>query len=189
MVYGCAATHTIWPQKDVGFHEINRADLDKRVLIASQESEFKRTIIDRITNEYKSQPVYLKIIGIADLPLEDAYQYSAVVLINACMAWTIDRTVKQFLETYGDLPSIIVLTTSGSGDVFAKLENRQIDAISSASVKEDADPVARKLIVKIKRHLSILHEPFRHRLTLCASGSAGRDAWRHYPWKRTALRR
>ncbi len=46
MVYGCAATRTIWPQKDVGFHEINRADLDKRVLIASQDSEFKRTVVE-----------------------------------------------------------------------------------------------------------------------------------------------
>ena len=69
------------------------------------------------------------------------------------MAWTIDRTVKQFLETYGDLPSIIVLTTSNSGYVFPELENRRIDAMSSASIKEDADPMAKELIKKIKRHL------------------------------------
>jgi hypothetical protein len=99
MVYGCAATRTIWPQKDVGFHEINQADLDKRLLIASPDSEFKRAVVKTIATAFQDQAVYVKIIGIAALPLEDANHYSAVVLINTCMGWTIDRTVKQFLDT------------------------------------------------------------------------------------------
>ena len=153
MVCSCTAPHYIWPQKDIGFHEINRADLDKRLLIASTDSEFKRAIVSAISTTYQDQAVYVKIIGIADLPLEDANQYSAVVLINTCMAWTIDSTVMQFLDRYGDLPSIIVLTTSNSGYVLPELENRQIDAMSSASIKADADPIAKALILKIKRRL------------------------------------
>jgi hypothetical protein len=153
MVCGCTAPHYIWPQKDIGSHEINRPDLDKRLLIASQDSEFKRAVVRTMSSTFQDQAVYVKIIGIADLPLEDANQYSAVVVIHTCMAWTIDRTVKQFLDTYGDLPSIIVLTTSDSDYVFPELENRRIDAMSSASIKENADPIAQALIIKIKRHL------------------------------------
>lgn len=153
MVFGCTAPHYIWPQKDIGFHEINRPDLEKRLLIASQDSEFKRAVVRTISATLQDQAVYIKIIGIADLSLEDANQYSAVVLINTCMGWTIDRTVKQFLGTYGELPSIIVLTTSNSGFVFPELEKGRIDAMSSASIKADADPIAKELILKIKRHL------------------------------------
>ena len=153
LLCSCAVPHYIWPKKDVGLHEINRPDLDKRVLIASRDSEFKRAIINRITNEFQDQPVYLKIIGITDLPKEDATRYSAVVLLNTCMAWTIDRTVTQFLDRYGDLPSIIVLTTSDSGNVLPDLEDRRIDAMSSASVLADADPLADEIIQRIKNRL------------------------------------
>lgn len=153
LVCSCAVPHYIWPQKDVGFHEINPPDSDKRVLIASRDSEFKRAIIDRISTEFQDQPVYLKIIGIADLPKEDASQYSAVVLINTCMAWTIDTTVEQFIDRYGHLASIIVLTTSDVGDVLPDLENRKIDAMSSASTLADADPLANEIIGRIKKHL------------------------------------
>jgi len=149
----CTIPHYIWPQKDVRFQEINLPDLDKRVLIASRDSEFKRAIIERISTEFQSQPVYLKIIGIADLPKEDAARYSAVLLINTCMAWTIEPAVAQFIDRYGQLGSIIVLTTSDGGDVLPDLENRRIDAMSSASTLADADPLANEIIERIKKHL------------------------------------
>ena len=153
LVCSCAVPHYIWPQKDVGFDEINRPDLDKRLLIASRDSEFKRVIIDRISTEFQDQPVYLKIIGIADLPKEDATRYSAVLLINTCMAWTIDTTVAQFIDRYGHLASIIVLTTSDGGNVLPDLENRRIDAMSSASTLADAAPLANEIIQRIKKRL------------------------------------
>ncbi len=153
LLFSCTVPHYIWPQKDIGFHEINRADLDERVLIASRDSEFKRAIIAKISTEFQGQPVYLKIIGIADLPKEDATRYSAVLLINTCMAWTIDTTVAQFVDRYGHLASIIVLTTSDSGDVLPDIENRKIDAMSSASTPADADPLANEIIERIKKRL------------------------------------
>jgi len=153
VVCSCTLPQYIWPQKDIGFHEINPPDLDKRVLIASRDSEFKRAVIDRILIEFQDQPVYLKVIGIADLPEEDATRYSTVVLINTCMAWTIDTTVAQFIDKYGQLDSIIVLTTSDSGNVLPDLENRKIDAMSSASTLADVDPLANEIIGRIKKYL------------------------------------
>jgi len=65
------------------------------------------------------------------------------------MGWRIDRKVEAFLEKYGGLNSIIVLTTSDGGDILPDMERRQIDAISSASVKERINPIADEIISKI----------------------------------------
>jgi hypothetical protein len=67
------------------------------------------------------------------------------------MGWTVDVEVERFLAKYGHLSSIIVLTTSAGGDVLPDLENRNIDAISSASVLDRAQTLAQEMIAKINR--------------------------------------
>ena len=61
--------------------------------------------------------------------------------------------------TWGELPYIIVLTTSDGGDIIPEMNDRQIDAISSASIPEETVNVADEIIDKInsllgKRQLS-----------------------------------
>ena len=151
VICGCTAPHYIWPQKDMGGYEINLVTEEKRVLIASRDSDFKRTLVKEITNAYEHKPVYVKIIGIENLENEDANQYSAVVLINTCMGWTVDVEVGSFLEKHGTLESIIVLTTSAGGDVKPENEKWAVDAISSASTLDRVQPLANDLIEKIDR--------------------------------------
>ena len=150
-ICGCTAPHYIWPQKDMGVYEINLATAEKRVLIASRDSDFKRALVDVITKAYENQPVFVKIIGIEALENEDANVYSAVLLINTCMGWTVDVEVGRFLENYGTFESIIVLTTSAGGDVSPENENWAVDAISSASTLDRVQPLADELIGKIDR--------------------------------------
>lgn len=63
------------------------------------------------------------------------------------------RNVESFLNKYGDLNSIIVLTTSAGGDILPDMDDRQVDAISSASVKENINQTADKIISKIENLL------------------------------------
>lgn len=149
--YGCTAPQYIWPQTDIESYEINQKTLEKRILIASRKSEFKSAIVKRVQKAFLEKAVYIKIIGIETLRNEDAKQYSAVLIINTCMGWRIDRKVEAFLEKYGGLNSIIVLTTSDGGDILPDMERRQIDAISSASVKERINPIADEIISKIDK--------------------------------------
>ena len=145
----CTVPQYIWPQKDIGYNEINQPDLEKKILIASRKSEFKGEIVQRIENAFQNRIVYIKFIGIEDLEYEDANQYSVVVLINTAMGWKIDRKVESFLDRRGEMNSIIVLTTSYGGDILPDTEEHQIDAISSASVKDDTEHIANKIIAKI----------------------------------------
>ena len=148
---GCTVPHYLWPQRDIGFHETNPQTLKKKILIASRDSAFKRELVDSITAEYSSRPIYIRTTGIEALSKEDANDYSAVVLITTCMGWTVDVEVERFLNRYGHLPSIIVLATSNGGDVLPKMKNRKIDAISSASVIDRIQPLAQEMIARINR--------------------------------------
>jgi len=151
LLFGCAAPHYFWPQKDIGFKETNPQTVEKRILIASRDSAFKRELVDRITAAYSNRPIYIRTTGIESLSNENANDYSAVVLITTCMGWTVDVEVEKFLTRYGHLSSIIVLTTSNGGDVLPDMETRKIDAISSASVTDRVQPLAQKMIAKINR--------------------------------------
>jgi len=153
LVYGCTAPHYIWSQKDIGFHEINAPVLEKKLLIASRDSEFKQALIDKIAGAFADRSIYIKIVGVEALADEDANAYAAVVIINTAMGWTVDVPVEAFLEKYGEMDSIIVLTTADGGDVFPDMENRNIDAISSASVIDQVGPLADAMIGKIDRLL------------------------------------
>ena len=151
LVFGCTAPHYLWPQRDIGFKETNWQTLEKKILIASRDSAFKRELVDRITAAYSNRPIYIRTTGIEALANENANDYSAVVLITTCMGWTVDVEVERFLTRYGHLSSIIVLATSSGGDVLPDMENRKIDALSSASVIDRVQPLAQKIIARIDR--------------------------------------
>ena len=153
MTAGCTAPHYIWKQEDAARREINPPSTDNTLLIASRKSEFKQALVDRIVDAFSDQPVYMKIVGIEDLADEDANAYSAVVIINTAMGWTVDVPVEKFLKKYGAMESIIVLTTADGGDVLPDMKKRNIDAISSASVMDQADPLANTIIDKISQLL------------------------------------
>ena len=109
----------------------------------------------KIKDSFNDKAVYIKIIGIEDLEYEDPNQYSATLLINSAMGWKIDRKVEYFLVKYEEMNSIIVLTTSNGGDILPSMEGRHIDAISTASIKEETKNVADKIIRKINNLIKI----------------------------------
>jgi hypothetical protein len=155
LIWSCSLPQYIWQQKDIGFFEINQTTLEKRIMIASRQSEFKSQIVQIVVNAFINQDVFIKIIGIEELKNEDANQYSAIVIINSAMGWRIDRKVRYFLARHEDVSSIIVLTTSDGGDILPVMEERKIDAISSASTKKEAEHVADIIISKINKLIKL----------------------------------
>ena len=150
----CTTPQYFWPQKDANTEEINQSSNDKKILIASRNSEFKNAILQKIKDTFQNQDIYIKIIGINDLKAEDPNNYSATLIINTAMGWRIDKKVESFLKKYGKISSIIVVTTSAGGDILPDLEGRNIDAISTASVIEKTDQVADLVINKLNTILN-----------------------------------
>jgi hypothetical protein len=149
----CTAPQHFWPQTDIVYDEINSAALERKLLIASRESEFKAAIISRVKSAYADQDIYIRLVGIEELKREDPSSYTAILIINTCMGWDIDWRVKDFLNRSEDLDAIIVLTTADAADSYPQLQGRQVDALSSASVKSKIDPLAAEIIAKLDRRL------------------------------------
>lgn len=142
--------HLIWPQKDIEISEVNEPALEKKVLVASRSSEFKDAVVGKIKEAFKDEQVYMKFIGVELLEKEKATDYDAIVMINTCMSWDMDRNVKGFLKRHEDQSNMIVLTTSGGGDWMPKMKGRNFDAVSAASKKEKVDEIASNIVDKIR---------------------------------------
>ena len=149
----CTAPQHFWPQYDIAYDEINSDSLDKKLLIASRQSEFKSAIIARVKKVYTDRDIYIRLVGIEDLKKEDPQRYTAILILNTCMGWDIDWRVEDFLNRSVDLKSVIVLTTADGENIYPQLKGRQVDAMSSASVTEKIDPLAEKIIGKLDRLL------------------------------------
>jgi len=142
--------HLFWPQKDIQPTELNEPSLGKKVLVDSRSSEFKDAVVKKIGEAFKDEPIYVKFIGLEQLEKEDGANYAAVVLINKCMSWDMDRNVNAFLKRYKEQSNIIVLTTSGDGGWLPKMKGRNFDAISSASQEDKIDEIADEIISKVR---------------------------------------
>ena len=150
---GCfSVPHLVWSKEDVLARQIT-PDAPQAILIASRESEFKEEIITKIVENYQGQNVNIKIIGLSDVIAENPADYRAVLLINTCMSWDMDRKVHSFLKKYPDRDNIIVLTTSGDGGWLPKKKKRRFDAISSASEMTNVNTVAKEISNKIDQLL------------------------------------
>ncbi|MBN2600814.1 MAG: hypothetical protein JXR87_02355 [Candidatus Marinimicrobia bacterium] len=145
--------HLIWPQEDVIARQIQIEEA-KRILIAARQSDFKEEIINAIIEKYNGTQIAVKIIGLNDIGQESPENYKAVIVLNTCMSWDMDRNVNSFLKAYPNSDNIIILTTSGDGGWLPKKKGRQFDAISSASKIADVDKISKEIIEKINHLLN-----------------------------------
>lgn len=149
-LWQCSVPHRVLPHKDIQPGELNESFLEKKVLIASRSSAFKQAVVEKIKEAFQDKSVYVKFIGLGEIEQEKAEQYGAIVMINTCMSWDMDRSVHGFLDRYQDHSNMIVLTTSGDGNWLPKMKGRNFDVVSSASKKVKVEEVANQIIEKIK---------------------------------------
>jgi len=152
----CAATTTFsfpWPQHDITPCEVNSPALKHKILIAARATSFKKAVIEKIREAFKNDSVYVKCIGLKSLINENAETYDAILIVNTCMALSMDKQVNLFLKKQKKLQNIIVYTTSGSGDWTPNRKKFDVDAVASASVKTGVAGVAGELILRIKQKI------------------------------------
>jgi hypothetical protein len=134
----------------------NRATTQSRILIATQNSEFKQAVIQTIRTALDKNSSYIRVIDVKRLPHESIDDYDAVILLNECMAGRPDPRVESFIDITPEKEKIVVLTT-GRLDSW-KPESPRVDAISSASVMTQAPIIGQSLSDKA---LEIIHQQKR----------------------------
>jgi hypothetical protein len=126
-------------------YEVNDPGAARRVLIATQGSEFKDAVVAGVIAHLKARSVYVKVIDVSSLADVNEDNWNAIVLVHTWEMRKPPAAVKQFMDRTRDARKIVDLTTSGSGDF--KLEG--VDAISTASVVADAPARAAEVARKV----------------------------------------
>ena len=102
-----------------------------KILIASQGSEFKESLVGKIIDQFETPETYFSVIdctSLQDIRIED---WSAIIIIHTMQIHKMPAKAKKFLDEADDFSNIMLVCTSGGGDeIFTDYD---VDAISSAS--------------------------------------------------------
>ncbi|WP_299124301.1 hypothetical protein [uncultured Winogradskyella sp.] len=132
--------------------EVNSPDLNHKLLIATQGSEFKNEVTEGIVNFYKNDSVFIKVIDITSLASVNPTAYSAIVVMHTWENWQPPENVELFINRTKDIENkIIVLTTSGNGNF--KMEG--IDAITGESILEDTSTYVNHITKRLEPILNL----------------------------------
>ncbi len=127
-------------------YTINSPSFEKKLLIATQGSEFKDKVTTGIVNHYTSDAIYIQIIDIEELQGIDPKDFNALVIIHTWEYSKLPVAVKAFIDrTENDRDKIVVLTTSGEGTYKVK----DVDAIAGESILEDAPVFVKEIISRL----------------------------------------
>lgn len=126
--------------------EVNSPNMEMKLLIATQGSDFKDKITNAVVDYYKSDSIFIKVIDIGGLPEIDPDLFSAILVLHTWENWKPPASVKSFIERTGsNTDKIVVLTTSGEGSY--KME--EVDALTGESIMEDTPVFTERIIEKL----------------------------------------
>lgn len=93
-----AAVFFLGCYKDMEPFEAGDSSAEQKVLIAAEDTDFKRKVVDTVLENLGTGERYFRIIGLGQLKDADTDRYEAVVLISAVKAGKLDgpRNQKQY---------------------------------------------------------------------------------------------
>ncbi len=127
-------------------YELNDPGLEKRVLIATQESRFKKSVTEDIVNQIKGQPVYIRVTDVTELDGIDPAIWTAIVVMHTWEIGEPEEHARAFV-TRAPREKTIVITTSGSGEQMIA----GVDGISAASKMDEAPGLASTVVGRINK--------------------------------------
>lgn len=137
--------YQFYPRQADAF-EVGNPQAIQKFLIATQGSEFKAGVVQRLIALHEDRDVFLRIIDVSTLPSITPDQWSGIVILNTSIADNIDSDVKRFLSRAGKSESILLITTSGGGDYIPP--DLQVDGITTASRLSQTETLAKRIFQK-----------------------------------------
>jgi len=150
-IFACYYVITNW-QGVIEPYQVGNQDSQYKVLIASQGSEFKDKLLLELVQQLKSDTVYMSIVDCTSLAEEAVTDWDAIVIIHASQAHGMPKSARAFLESFPDHSKVILVTTSGGGD--EKINEFEVDAVSTASRLSSTDMISDWAVAKVKHILS-----------------------------------
>jgi hypothetical protein len=104
---------------------------EKRVLIASQGSEFKEQLVAQLVDRFSNEQMYISVLDCTALDGIDGSDWDAIIMLHTMQIHKMPKEARRFLERQKDLSRTMLVCTSGGGDEI--IAGFAVDAISSPS--------------------------------------------------------
>ena len=121
-----------YPRKAESF-EINTPNPTRRILIATQGSDFKDTLAKALCDSLKHSSVYIRGIDVGDLEEVNDEDWDRILIVNSFII-RLNKAVDRFITRALAPEKILVFVTSGGADWLPQPEFT-VDALTSASRK------------------------------------------------------
>jgi len=130
---------------------VNSPNIETKILIATQGSDFKNAVVTDIINFFKNDTVHLNTIDVSKLQQIEPKDYDAIVILHTWEYGKAPEPVKRFItENMGIKEKMIVFASSGAGT--NKIEG--IDALAGESIIENTNEVSGLIISRIGKQLN-----------------------------------
>ena len=120
----------------------------RRVLIATQQSAFKESIVTQVTDALKEDACYIRVVDVSELDKESPEEYRALIIANTCIAWNVNQAVKDFLKEVEAKQKVFLITTV-AGEDCGELP-AGIDAVTAASKTGRSSEIAQEAVEKAR---------------------------------------
>jgi hypothetical protein len=113
--------------------EVNSPTIQPRVLLATQGSDFKDSIVRGVIAHLKQRPAYIRVIDVGALRTVSESDWDAILVIHTWEMRQPQTDVKEFIDRVKSAHKVVLMSTSGAGTF--KMEG--VDEISTASIMTD----------------------------------------------------
>lgn len=133
-------------------YAVNLPTLEKKLLIATQGSDFKNDVTTGIVEYYKPDSIYIQVIDVGSLENSDPKDFNAIVVIHTWENWKPPISVQSFIERYkNEKNKIVLFTTSGEGSY--KMEG--VDAFTGESIMTEVPFFVDRIVERVNGILNI----------------------------------
>ncbi len=127
--------------------EVGSPDSGRKILIATQGSEYKNLMVDTLTSRLEGEDVYISVIDISGLSEIGQKDWDAEIIIHTTEGYRLPEVVKEYLGRVENPDEVLLLITSGSGEW--KPEDCKVDVLTSASKVADISELANRIEDKV----------------------------------------
>lgn len=128
---------------------VNSEKNSKKVLIATQKSNFKNSVMQNVTAYYSGQPIFLSVIDVTQLAKVKGDLWDKIIIFSTIESNKINPAAEKFVKDERDHTKIFVFNTADSG--MWKNNTIGIDCITSASKKTNVDKYTSDIINAIDK--------------------------------------
>jgi len=111
----------------------------KSVLIAAEQSEYKKALLDKMTEALEKQGCAVSVIEMASLTKEKVLQHDATVVVTSVPAWRKKGALKTLMASADTALKQRLVAVTTANRAGWELKDKEVHAITAASKIDNLD--------------------------------------------------